>query len=259
MKKLISSIISLILCISAASSQELLLKADTAYTKADYGVALELYNQVLDSLGTSAELYYNIGNAYYRTGNVAQSILAYERALRLDPTLSEARANLDFVNSRLTDRPGDMYSFLELAQRNINNTFSSNTWVWLGLILLALFIGSALLYYFSSNILLRKSGFFGGLAILALSVFCICEAFYGKRLARADNEAIITAKSTILSTSPRTPLNSSEEAMMLHEGTKVYIQDSVSVDSDSTKVVWYDVKVDDEHRAWISKSAIEKI
>lgn len=259
MKRLIIAIISILALFGNMQAQELILKADTAYTKADYNTALRLYKEAADSLGTGAELYYNLGNAYYRTGNIAQAIIAYERALKIAPSFSEAKENLDFVNSKIVDKPGERFSFIELSLRNIALTFSSDTWATIGLILFVILIACALTYYFTSNVALRKTGFFGGFVVLILCIISIAEAFYGKRLSTSDNEAIVTAKSTILSTSPRTPLNSNEEAMLLHEGTKVYILDSVRVESDSVSTVWYDVKVDDTHRAWISQRAIEKI
>lgn len=259
MKRNIHFLILFIVSAFSVSAQNTIEQADSAYTAADYARALQLYNEILEQDGSSAELYYNIGNSYYRTGNLSQAIIFYERALRLDPTMTQARENLEFVNSKIIDKPGERFSFVELAARNIALHFSSNTWAWLGLILFLGFIALALLYYFTSNVRLRKVGFFGGAVVFVLSVFCIAEAFYGKRLSKSANEAIITAKSTILSTSPRTPVNSSEEAMLLHEGTKVYIQDSIGVETDSVRNVWYDVKVDNDHRAWISKSAVEKI
>ena len=60
-------------------------EAETAYTKEDYGKAIELYEGILKSNGDSPEIYYNLGNAYYKAGKIASAILNYERALVLDP------------------------------------------------------------------------------------------------------------------------------------------------------------------------------
>ena len=89
-----------------ASVSSLVEQADSAYVQEKYKLAVELYQQAIQQDGVSSNLYYNLGNAYYRTGNVAQSILAYERALRLNPANEDARSNLEFVNSRIVDKKG---------------------------------------------------------------------------------------------------------------------------------------------------------
>ena len=75
----------------------------------------------------------------------------------------------------------------------------------------------------------------------------------------AKDKAIILSPSTILSTSPREPKDRNEEAMLLHEGTKVTIVDSVGTTSGNTSVKWYEVVVDNTHRAWIKGTDIEMI
>lgn len=102
-------------------------------------------------------------------------------------------------------------------------------------------------------------GFFGSLvAIIACGCF-IFLSFRSAAIATADDVAIITSPSTILSTSPRVPKDRSQEAMLLHEGTRVRILDSVRSTTDSVNSLWYDVEVDNAHRAWINAAAIEKI
>lgn len=254
---LTATIISLTAAVCHANTS--LEAADSAYLNADYTAALSLYQKAVANDGTSADLLYNLGNSYYRSGNLPQAILAYERALRLDPTHSEARQNLEFVNTKIIDRPGSYGTFFSRASKDIASLLSSNAWAWLGLVMFALMIGGCSLYVFSENVTLRKAGFFGSLLFLIIAIFAIVEAFQARSISVNTNEAIITAKSVILSTSPRQPMNRTEEAMLLHEGTKLYIIDSVAVGSDSLKTVWLDVMVDNDHRAWIESSAAERI
>ena len=84
-------------------------------------------------------------------------------------------------------------------------------------------------------------------------------SFKSKDIATDNRDAIVTAKATVLSTVPRKPISRDEEAMLLHEGTKVRIIRSIDLSSDSTSQSWHEVEVDNRHRAWINNSDIEKI
>lgn len=259
MKRYLMSIIALAATIFNLAASELTDRAEKAYRAERYAEACSLYMQAAEIEGTSSDLYYNIGNARYRSGDIAQSIIAYERALRIDPSNADAKANLEFVNARIIDKKGEAGSFLYNAFNSIVNSASSNCWAWIALSLFSLTIGAALLYVFASAVILRKVGFFGGIITLLLTIFAIVFSFRAKTIATDSSYAIVTAQASILSTVPRSPSTHEEEAMLLHEGTKVRILRTLSQSADSTAQVWHEVAVDDKHRAWINDSDIEKI
>lgn len=237
----------------------LIAQADSAYNADNFQEAAELYNQAINNYGSSAKLYYNLGNTYYRMGQSGNAIIAYERALRLDPSDRDTRENLAFVNARITDRPGERGTFLGNALDAAATAARSNTWAWVGMICIALTLGGVLAYVLSSSVPVRKTGFFGGLAALALGVVSLFLAFRSASIASATDYAVVTSPSTILSTVPRVPQDRRQEAMLLHEGTRVTILDSVRSTTDSINSLWYDVEVDNAHRAWINANAVEKI
>lgn len=232
-------------------------KADSAYTARQYDTAIELYNKAVETDGPSATLYYNLGNSHYRQKHNGLAIVCYESALRLDPTMKDARANLEFVNSRITDRPGERGTFIGNALDAMANRNTSNSWAWIAFGLFCLTIGGICLYIFSDTVILRKAGFFGALITLTCTLVSLFFAIRAANIAAADNICVVTAESTILSTSPRIPLDRNEEAMLLHEGTKLEILDSVKNPSDST--LWLDVQVDNSHRAWIDASKTQRV
>ena len=205
-------------------------QADSAYSADKFQDAVELYNQAINEYGSSSKLYYNLGNAYYRCGNLG-----------------------------LIDKPGERGTFLENAFDSMATSMTSNGWAWLAFILFVLFAASVVLYLFSSAVNLRKLGFFGGGVLFVLSVMAIIVAIRAKSIATSTDYAIITSPSTILSTTPRAPKNRNEEAMLLHAGTKLHILDSITSRTDSLNMTWYDVEVDNEHRAWISSADVEKV
>lgn len=234
-------------------------QADSAYAADDFAGAAALYQEMMKSEGTSAALYYNLGNCYYRLGKPGLAIVNYERALRLDPSDASAKENLEFVNSRIFDRQGDRGSFMSNAFDNVATFTSSNALAWTAFALFALCLCAVGLYIFAQGIGVRKVGFFGAIVLLIGCVATVVLAVRGAHIATNRDFAIITSPSTLLSTSPREPKDRREEAMLLHEGTKVEILDSISAQSDSTGLKWFDVQVDNNHRAWIKSSDVERI
>lgn len=240
-------------------AENLTAEADSAYMADDFSTALELYLETARTEGTSAELWYNIGNTEYRLGHIGKAIIAYNRSLRLDPGNADTRANLDFVSSKTIDKQEEKGSFLSNTADSIATATSADVWAWLAFGLFVLMLGSIALYVFSTTVILRKTGFFSAIALAIGTAGFIIIALRASGIATSKTEAVVTAKSTILSTSPREPKDRSEEAMLLHEGTRVSIVDSVGVPNDTTGLKWYDVRIDNTHRAWIKSSDIEKI
>jgi len=259
MKHIITLLLIAVTVLPLKAQSDLIQQADSAYTTDNFKEAADMYMRVIETEGTSAQLLYNLGNCHYRLGEMGKAILSYERALRIDPTFADARTNLDFVNSRIADRPGERGSFIGNALDSLANSAHSNLWAWLAFGLFVLTISGVMAYIFSNVIVVRKIGFFGSIAAFVLCGCFIFLSFRSASIAKADNIAIVTVPSTILSTSPRTPKDRSQEAMLLHEGTRVTILDSVRSTTDSVKSLWYDVEIDNTHRAWINATAVEKI
>ena len=248
MKRIISTLILLTAVFNMISASSLTQEADSAYMNDDFIKAAKLYEEIAANEGTSSNLFYNLGNAYYRQGK-----------LRLDPSNKDARTNLAFVNSKITDEPGDRGMFISNTVNGFACKTPANTWSLIAIGSFVLLLGAITLYVFSSNVRLRKTGFFGGILLLGACVLANIMASIATRYSTSHNEAIIIEPSTLLSTSPRTPKDRSEEAMLLHEGTKLEILDSVTTRIDSVTTRWYDVKVDNNNRAWVRASAVERI
>lgn len=255
------TLIALVAVASALSlnATPLTQQADSAYMHDDFARAAELYSTAIATDGTSSTLLYNLGNAQYRLGRLGEAIVSYEQALRIDPTNEDARVNLEFVNSRITDKPIDAGTFISNTTDHILDLAKPDTWAWLALLSFTLLLGCMALYIFASNVAARKSGFFIGLVLVAVTIILVILSLNAARRATAHDSAVITVPSTILSTSPRAPKDRTEEAILLHEGTKVEITDSVTSRADSISVKWYEVKLDNTNRAWVNAGAVKKI
>ncbi len=242
-----------------ATGASLTEEADSAYMHDDFARATKLYLEIAQKEGTSSNLYYNLGNCYYRQEKPGLAILYYERALRLDPTNSDARANLEFVNSRITDEPGDRGMFISNTVNGFACKFPANAWAATAICSFILLLGAIAIYVFIADVRWRKTGFFGAIILLVVCVLANVMASVATRYSTRSNIAVVTEPSTLLSTSPRAPKDRSEEAVLLHEGTTVEILDSVTTRADSLTIKWFDVKVDNSTRAWIRGTDIERI
>lgn len=259
MNRIISFIVSVVLVIPAIYASQPMELADSAYSAGKYDEAAALYLKIAADNGTSAPLLYNLGNTYYRMGKPGMAILYYERALRIDPTMNDAHTNLNFVNSRITDRPGERGTFIGNALDSAAMSVGTDCWAYVAILAFAITIGGVLLYMFNSNVALRKTGFFGAIALLCVFGTALFFSLRGASIATSESEAIIISPSTILSTSPRIPVSRDEEAMLLHEGTKVTILDSIKSTRDSITTLWLDVQVDNVHRAWLNAADAARI
>ena len=123
---------------ATVSGNELVQRGDSAYTADNFALAEQLYTAAMKESGTSSTLFYNLGNAYYRQGNLGKAIVNYERALKLDPTNDDARANLEFVKTKITDRQIDSGSIMEKLRDGIVEYFHADTWAWITVVLFAL-------------------------------------------------------------------------------------------------------------------------
>ena len=237
------------------NGEALAARADSAYSADNFTLAEQLYKAAMAAEGTSAPLFYNLGNAYYRQGNLGMALVNYERALKIDPTMNDARVNLEFVKTKITDRQIDSGSIMTTLSDNITGFFKADTWAWIAVVLFAIFLAGACTYLFSSVVMVKKVSFFGGIIVFFLCAGAVIVSFAAANRVDNNDFAIILSPAAQLSTSPREARTQAEEAFLLHEGTKVEIVDSVSGTADGA---WYEVKVGHE-RAWIKASDVERI
>ena len=255
-------------CISTATAQAtvktetaatLSAKADSAYNSKDYTEAADLYKTIIKEYGVSSDLYYNLGNTYFRMGKISQSILAYERALKIDPSNKDARANLDFVNTTLEDKPEDNSSILGRIHSGVIAMMSPNAWAWTTFILFVIIIGLIATYLFLTNVTVRKVGFFGALVLFIILVYTTIVAYQSAAAADNNDVAIVTAPSANLTPAPTAKTDKADKIVHVHEGTRLVIIDSVNAASSDGAQLWYHVKVNNTTAAWIDASNVERI
>ncbi len=223
--------------------------ADSAYANGNYQKAIEMYSALLKD-GQSADVYYNLGNAYYRTEEITQAILAYERALLLSPGDADIRFNLQLARTKTIDKMVPQSEFFAVTwYRSLVNQMSVDGWAYTSLVLLALTIVLALLYLFASPVWLRKVGFFGGLLTLLFFVLANLFAWQQKQtLTHRDGAIVIGSAVPVKST----PAAAGTDLFILHEGTKVTVTDDTMQD-------WREIRMPDGKVGWVETNQIEII
>lgn len=222
-------------------------QANSAYADGNYKEAVELYDSLL-TVSESAEVYYNLGNAYFREGEIAKSILNYERALRLKPGMKDARYNLEFAQSQIVDNIEDNSSFF-VSQwiRSLRNLLNERTWQILSLVFFFIMLIAAFVFAFARSMLWRKAGFHTAWVMLLLVIGSISFTASLHSRDSSRSQAIVMQGIVNVKASPD---RSGTDLFTLHEGTKVNIKSTVGE--------WAEVEVG-SNRGWIKLNNIERI
>ena len=224
--------------------------ANTAYTEGRWADAAADYTMISDSGLESARLYCNMGNAYFKDGNVPMAILYYERALKLDPSYADARFNLDLLNSGIQDRIDPVPELiLKTWTRNLCYISDSDTWTVMFLLFFALFCAMLLLFISGRSVAARRTGFFTGIAVLLLCFTCLSFAIWQKKDYMRADEAIIMRPVASVKSSPSS--EASKDLFILHEGTKVRLIDQVGN--------WTNIELADGRQGWMQSDDMEVI
>lgn len=221
-----------------------------AYTDGKFSDASAAWTSIEESGQKSAKLYYNLGNAWFKQGNYPKAILNYERALRLDPSYSDARYNLEFTSNFVQDKIEPVPEFiLKSVARKVCYVMGSNAWAVIFLVLLAAALVMGLLFLLGSSVGKRRAGFYCGIVLLLLSAGALSFSIWQKSDSVKTDTAIVTSPVSSVKSSPSS--GSSKDLFVIHEGTKVTILDEVGT--------WRNISLADGRQGWIPASDIEII
>jgi tetratricopeptide (TPR) repeat protein len=231
------------------SPEQVYEQANSLYQQGKVAEARDLYESIVQNGHVSGDIYYNLGNAHYKTGNIAKAILSYERARRLMPSDEDLRHNLQLANLLITDR-------IEPAPRlfvwdtwdGVKNMVSTRTATWLAYFVFIVLALSVSLTVVARTYRLRKAGFVAsvvtGLTLVVFLTFLFAKIADDRR----TDEAIVLASITTVKNSPD---SRSSDAFVLHAGVKIQIIDSVSD--------WVKIRLADGKVGWMEKGAAERI
>lgn len=221
-----------------------------AYTDGKFSDASAAWTSIEESGQKSAKLYYNLGNAWFKQGNYPKAILNYERALRLDPSYSDARYNLEFTSNFVQDKIEPVPEFiLKSVARKVCYVMGSNAWAVIFLVLLAAALVMGLLFLLGSSVGKRRAGFYCGIVLLLLSAGALSFSIWQKSDSVKTDTAIVMSPVSSVKSSPSS--GSSKDLFVIHEGTKVTILDEVGS--------WKNIALADGRQGWITSNELDVI
>ncbi|HXH17902.1 MAG TPA: tetratricopeptide repeat protein [Chitinophagales bacterium] len=228
---------------------ELFSQANQLYKEKNYESAIVLYDSIVKSGYSSAELFFNLGNAHYKLGHLAPAILNYERAKKLAPSDEDIDFNLRIANLRVVDRVEPLPElFFVRWVKNIVIRHSSDGWAKLALLLLWAAFLCAMLFLFASNILLKRTGVFAAILALLLALASAFTAYSQYNYQRTRDAAIVGVKNVYIKSAPDPQ---STDLFMLREGVKVKLLEAEGE--------WQKIQLVDGKVGWMRKEGLEVI
>lgn len=226
-----------------------LFETGNAHYKADtYDSAKLAYAEIVNNGYTSAELFYNYGNSFFKTGNVPAAILYYERALSIDPVHVDSRHNLEVANSFIADNIEPIEQlFISKWWNGLAVEFSTNVWAWFVIGSIVFGCIGLTIYFTNKLVSLRQIGFFSSLTCFLFVVIGFSMAQTSERI-NAEPYAIVFTPSVNVKSEP--DLKATVQ-FVIHEGLKVKILD--------TEDEWSRISLSDGNSGWIPSSSIEEI
>lgn len=242
----------LVLCVSFlgySQNNDLFKKATDAYNNSKYDAAIKDYLQIIDNGKHSAELYYNLGNSYYKLNKVAPSIYYYEKALLLKPNDSEIKNNLAYAKNMTLDVINPLpVTTLKSIYNKVVGHFNFDQWAYLSVVLIILFVISYIAFKFFNYSTKKRISFVASITFLLLSITAITAAYLNYSDFKKNRPAIVFNEESLVLEEPNTR---SKEVFRLHEGTKVFVLDELKQ--------YYKIKLADGKTGWISSEEIKEI
>jgi len=223
-------------------------QGDKAYQAEKYEEAIAAYNKIVAQGYESADVYYNLGNAYYKNNQLPYAILNYERAKLLSPSDDDIAYNLQIARQHLTDKIEEVPHPVKDFMLSIMHTASPDGWAWTSLISFLLFLALAGVLLFASPVAVKKLSLLGAFLFLFLSVVTFFFARLSTKQITNHAHAIIVTPTTVVKSSPD---DAGADLFYIHEGTKVEITDKLPD--------WLEIKLADGNVGWVRKDVLVRI
>lgn len=233
-----------------ADVQESITKGDSAYLKNLYEEAIVNYEIVISQGYGSTQVYYNLGNAYFKMNKIPGAILNFERAKRLSPRDADIDFNLNVANSMIQDRNEAVPEIFYVKWWKIlRNSFSLQNWTYFSIGIFIMIICCAGLFFLSRMVFVRRISFWAGIAFFVMAIFSFSMSYSLYNIQSNQLEAIVFAPTI---TAKHNPNVQGGDVFVIHEGTKVSILD----ESDDG---WVNIKLANGSTGWIPVESVVRI
>lgn len=245
------SVLIIILIISSAFNlfaqlQSEINKANKAYKEGFFENAASIYEEVIKKGYASSELYYNLGNAYFKSGEIPLAILNFERAKRLDPTNEDIAYNLQVANNRIIDKIDQLPAlFYEKWWDSLKQLLSADGWAIATLALAFIFFIILAFFLLSRSLKVRKALLAVSMVVLTINILTFILSVQSYSEAKDSKEAIVFSATLPVKSSPE---ETGVDLFVIHEGLKVTITDELSE--------WKEIKIANGSKGWVKNEAL---
>jgi len=249
MKRYFIAILVILFAATVFAQGDLIQKANEHYTKEEFTKAIDGYNQILMAGIESPELYYNLGNAYYKTNQFTIAILNYERAKLLAPDDEDIEFNLLVANQKVVDSIQELPGiFIVRWWNSLINSQTTDNWAILSIIGFILFLTLVGLYFFARSGDVKRISFWAGCFLIVFSI--LSWSFAARQKSRLVNHsfAIVMQPTVTIKSSPS---EKGTNLFVIHEGLKVRITDKLGD--------WVEIRLADGNKGWLLIESIERI
>ncbi len=235
------SLLTLIGLSSNAQQAQLLDSAAQYYSNNNFEKAIAAYETILENGYESYELYYNLGNAYYKSNKIPFAILNYERAKKLSANDNDIEFNLRLANTHVVDKIETLPQFfLTSWWSTLIQLLSSNQWAVISITAFILSLVGFLIFFLYRITIVRQISFWLGITLIIASAFTFSFARKQYWLSKNEPGAIIIIPSIVVKSSPS---DSGTDLFLIHEGMKVTVTDKLGN--------WTEIKLPDGNEGWI--------
>lgn len=228
------------------SLEDSLQAGNTFYTLEKYEDAISAYEYVIEQGYEAPGLYYNLGNAYFKSHKITYAILNYERAVLLDPRNEDIQYNLDLAKSFVVDKieivPGFILSEWHHA---LVNLFPGNIWAIISVSSFVILLLSFSLYLYMREYGIKKLFFWFSVLLLYVSISSFVFSFNHRRLLLNPATGLVLSPSVTVESSPD---KSGTDLFLIHEGTKLIVKESIGD--------WTKIRLSDGKEGWVPTESI---
>ncbi len=242
-------VILLISNVNAIDTRAIINQANSFYTRNEFDEAIKKYQQAISTGNVTAGLYFNLGNAYYKTHNIKNAILNYERARLLDPSDKDIIINLEMANSQTFDKIESIPDVFFITWfKWLENRLSKGKWALMSVSSFIICIILFLIFLLSRIMTIKVASFYLGIFVLVIAIASYIFGYQLNKNQITHNKAIIFTPTVVVKSSPS---DTGNNLFIIHEGTKVELLDKIGN--------WNEIKISDGRRGWMLETDMQVI
>lgn len=228
---------------------DLLSLANQHYMNQEYEKAIQLYEQLVSSGLESAQLYFNLGNTYFKITDTPRAMLYYERAKLLAPHHEDIDFNIRVTRQFIVDNIEELpQPFFVRWRTSVVNMAPADTWARISIAGFLAFLVLLGAFFFTPVAWVKKLTFWGAILLISMTAFSFSFANRQKKALADRNHGIIFSPRVTVKSSPST---TGTDLFLIHEGLKVQITDSLNS--------WKEIRIPDGNKGWLPDSCVVRI